>query len=317
MIALRGRVRRAATAAAAAVLLLSSGCSDSDADSSAPATTTPGVSRDLASYDAFVLASEENDPLFADVYGLRFDPLIAERITTVRRISTLSADDEHVAVAAADGDADRLALVEGDGSLVPVPGLGRPYAFAPVLHDGVLHYEAPEVDTDARRFLAFDLAKRKRTVVGRSTTLAAPYPLASGAVLYNRVQDVVGAPTTVVLKSTNGKARELSFGVRVYGGGVGAEWTSGTINAADNRFGDKPEALILLNLKTGKTKRIDGFQDVCWSPDGTRLLARRVGDPRSSPLVLIDPESQEVTEVGTVPGLAIYSGTWVRGGVRS
>jgi hypothetical protein len=37
-----------------------------------------------------------------------------------------------------------------------------------------------------------------------------------------------------------------------------------------------------------------------------------------SPLVLLDPNRPEdLVELGTVPGLAIYSGTWVRGAIPS
>ncbi|MGQ0632597.1 MAG: hypothetical protein ACT4P1_16375 [Sporichthyaceae bacterium] len=263
-----------------------------------------------------MLASAENNPLFADVYGLRFDPLSAERITTMKRISTMSADADHVVVAAADGDVDRLAVVSGDGTLVPVPGLGRPYAFSPFLSGDKLYYEIATED-DASRSLAFDLQKKSKRIVFESKTLYGGYPRRDGLVVFGKVTKP-GEHSVAVVQMPNGERRELSFGAEVFGGADGKRWLASTINAPDNSFGDKPETLVLLNLRTGKTKRVDGLQAVCWTPDGTKLLARRVGDPLTSPLVLLDPNKpQDLVDLGTVPGLAIYSGTWVRGTVPS
>ncbi|MGQ0623644.1 MAG: hypothetical protein ACT4PP_03170 [Sporichthyaceae bacterium] len=128
MTALCARWRRALAGACAAAALMSLAACSSD-DGERVAAPAPLVERELDSYDAFVLASDENNPLFADVYGLRFEPLVAERVTTMKRISSMGADVDHVVVSAADRDVDRLAVVNGDGTLAPVPGLGRPYAF--------------------------------------------------------------------------------------------------------------------------------------------------------------------------------------------
>ncbi len=68
--------------------------------------------------------------------------------------------------------------------------------------------------------------------------------------------------------------------------------------------------------KTGKTTRTPGLQLICWSPDGTRLLARRTTSPTDSQLVLLDPaKPSAAVDVADVPGLTIYSGAWVRGEV--
>lgn len=122
----------------------------------------------------------------------------------------------------------------------------------------------------------------------------------------------------MVLRKQSGGTRELSFEVEVLGSTIGRRWLAGTVNAPDNSFGNKPQTLVLLDIKSGRTQRIDGLQSVCFTPDGTLLLARRVGDPLSSPLVLLDPNKPaDLVELGTVPGLAIYSGSWVRGSAPS
>lgn len=306
----RARLVRSAVAAIAFVALAA--CSDAGDDATGAAPAAPVV-RDLASYDAFVIASAENNPLFADVYGLRFNPVVAERITTMKRVSTMGANVNTVLVAAADGDADRLAMVNGDGSLGPIPGLGRPYASLSAVDRGTLYYDIVDPDSDRTRSFAFDLEARKRAALLESDQLSAPYPLGNGRFLYSRAVGL-GEDNEVVLRETSGKTKTLSIGAtEVYGGVVGKAWVAGTINESGSSFGNKPKTLVLLNIESGKTMRIDGLQDVCWTPDGTKLLARRVEDPLSSPLVLLDPNHpRDLIEVGTVPGLAVYSGTWVR-----
>jgi hypothetical protein len=45
------------------------------------------------------------------------------------------------------------------------------------------------------------------------------------------------------------------------------------------------------------------------------LLAPRIGTPTDSELVLLDPAHPEAPiELATIPGLSIFSGSWVRGG---
>ncbi|MGQ0623643.1 MAG: hypothetical protein ACT4PP_03165 [Sporichthyaceae bacterium] len=164
------------------------------------------------------------------------------------------------------------------------------------------------------RFFSFDLDRRAKQQLFDVNGGAGLAPVAGGKLLYGRSTDKIGDASVLEIREKSGKVRTISFKADVFGGSLGTEWTAATINAPDHSFGNKPETLVLLNLKSGKTKRIDGLQAVCFTPDGTRLLARRVGDPLSSPLVLLDPDKPtDLVEVGTVPGLAIFSGTWVRG----
>ncbi|MGQ0630888.1 MAG: hypothetical protein ACT4P1_07585 [Sporichthyaceae bacterium] len=304
--------RMLAGTCAAVVLGTLPACAGDDTTSSAPQVAS-AVVRDLSTYEAFMLASAENNLLFADVYGVRFDPLVVDRITTMKRISSLGADGEQVLVAAADRDVDRLAVVNGDGTLSPVPGLGRPYAFLNKVYDGVLYYQTVKGDTEINREFSYDLAARTKKLLFESAERSGVYPLIGGGFTYGRETPESGADSLVDVEDKSGKVRTLSYKAEIYGGIDGERWSAGTINAPDAGFGDKPETLVLLDLKSGKTKRVDGLQAVCWTPDGTRLLARRVGDPLSSPLVLLDPDKpSDIVEVGTVPGLAIFGGVWVR-----
>ncbi|MGQ0466133.1 MAG: hypothetical protein ACT4QG_12510 [Sporichthyaceae bacterium] len=49
-----------------------------------------------------------------------------------------------------------------------------------------------------------------------------------------------------------------------------------TLVGPGDTFGDRAEALLLLNLETGRKRRLPGLQVVDWNPEGTRLLARRI-----------------------------------------
>ncbi|MGQ0466129.1 MAG: hypothetical protein ACT4QG_12490 [Sporichthyaceae bacterium] len=305
--------RRAAAALAALALVLPAGCGG-DSENTAAAQATP-VARDLASYDAFVLASAENNPLFADVYGLRFDPLVAERITVDKRVSSLTADDERVLVAAADQDVDRPAQVTGTGELLPIPGLGRPFAYTPYLRDGVMYYHDAqgEETTGKFRYWAWDLAKRQQSSLFRSKKdLASAHPLGEGRFMVRVPPDSQG--DRLAVRNRSGKLTEFGLGGNVSDVLPGRDYFAATLVGEGDRFGDTPESLVLVDAKSGEHRRVPGLQVVAWNPDGTRLLARRIAAAGQSELVLLDPANPaEPVEVGTVPDLTIYTGTWVRG----
>lgn len=78
----------------------------------------------------------------------------------------------------------------------------------------------------------------------------------------------------------------------------------------------KPEVdgFALLDASNGKVKRVAGYQILCWSPDGTRLLAKRPGDATNTQLLLLDPAHPAAPiPVHDVPGLVIFGADWVRG----
>lgn len=319
---MRTRIRRAlAGAGVAAVLVTTPACSGGDTEGRAAAITAPAgpVVRDLGSYDAFVLASAENNPLFADVYGIRFEPFAVERITTDRRVSSLGADEENVVVAAADQDVDRLAVVTGSGELQRVPGLGRPFAYNPTVVDGTMYYEdfAETPTGDVNRYYAWDLDERKKALLFKYTEgLAGIKPASRGQFAFGKAS--TGDSDVIVVRSKAGKLSRFTFDGDSSGLSVGRQWISSTLVGTDSRFGDKPEALLLLDPDTGTIKRVPGLQAICWTPDGTRLLARRTAALTDSQLVLVDPAKPDAAvALETVPGLVIYSGSWVRGAVPS
>jgi hypothetical protein len=303
-------------ATALLALGLLTGCGD-DSQSVAESQPTPSaVARDLSTYDVFVLGSEENNPLFADVYGIRLEPFTVDRITTGKRVSSLGADEGTVIVAAADQDVDRLATVTGAGDLQPIPGLGRPHGFQPVVDQGVVYYQ--DIDDadrkDDHRFFAYDLAKQdKRLLFRTAEEVFGLAPLPDGRLMYGDPKDEQSGD--LVLRSKSGSTKRYYIDGYVGGAGdAGRKWLAVTLVGDEKVSGDRPVGLVLLDPATGKMKRVPDLQVIAWNPDGTRLLARRTTSTTDSALVLIDPAKPDSQiDVHTIPGLAIFGGAWVRG----
>lgn len=296
--------------AAALVLALglAAGCGGGG-DATPAAQSSPGT-RNLAQYDAFVLASPENDAATADVYGIRFDPFTVDRITSDKAVSSLGADEQHVIVAAADQQVDKLAEVTGAGELAPIGGLGRPVGYSPTVRDGLIYFDDAEgVRGDRFRFFTFDLAKQsKKLVYSSAEDLGAPKPMADGRLLVT----VAGKDgDSLAIRDKNGKLTALPTLGDIAVVRPGAKYVAVTL-VRGGKDGAS-QALLLFDPHTGEKQIIPDLQMVAWSPDGKQFLARRTEDPNESRLVVLDP-TKEPVELGTVPNLSIYGGTWVRGG---
>ena len=244
---------------------------------------------------------------------MRFDPFTVERITTDKVVSALGADEQHLIVAAADEQVDRLAEVSGAGELGPVAGLGRPAGYSPTVRDGLLYFDdaAGKGAKGRYRFFTFDLAQQTKTMVYRSTKdLGAPKPMADGRLLVT-VAGKAGQDR-LAIRDKAGKLTALPTLGDIAVVRPGAELVAVTLvrGGADGAS----QALLLFNPDTGEKQVIPDLQMVAWSPDGRHILARRTESPTDSRLVILDPTKAPV-ELGTIPNLAIYGGAWVRGDV--
>ncbi len=262
-----------------------------------------------------MLASEKNDPAVADVYAIRFDPFTIDRITTDKAISSLSADDRRVIVAAADEKVDKLALLTGAGELGPIPGLGRPPAYSPTLRDGLLYFDDAQ-GSGAKgkyQYFSWNLDKQSKSLLFASKKdLGAPKPMADGRLLITKAEKA--GQDQLVIREKSGKETALPLTGDIAAVRPGTKFVAVTLVASNAKDGGTGQVLLLFNPENGEKQVIPNLQIIAWSPDGTQFLARRTETPNDSRLVILDPTKAPV-ELGTVPNLSIYGGAWVRGGV--
>lgn len=284
------------------------GCGDDDASA---------ADRSLSEFDLVVVASEANDPLAADLYGIILDPLTAVRITTDKKISAVAATADQVVVAAADGRVDQLAFVSVTGELSEIPGLGRPFAYNPSFADGhTLMFDdvlVPEEGVEVNRTMTWDVdAKAKNVLFQTTDTLIGSTPGPDGQVALIRtrkkgesivVRDAAGATKEIAVEGDVGK---LTWGPRYIAVGLN--------NTERKKGADPSVALILVDPVGGRQLQLGASQPIAWTPDGSKLLVRKTGEGAKSQLAWFDPEQPDALgQIGGINGLVIYSGAWIRG----
>lgn len=297
---------------AAALALSLSGCGDDDA--SAASESTPAIS----SFDLVVVASETNDPLNADLYGIRFDPLSAVRITRDKKISAADATASRVVVAAADGQVDQLAFVSDDGELSEIPGLGRPFAYNPTfVDDHTLMFDdilVPQEDVHINRTLTFDETAKAKTVVFQTEdSLIGSTPGPDGQIALIRTRKKA---QSIVVRAASGETKQVP--IEGFAGKLdwGLRYIAVGLSNTEAKPGDDPSiATVVIDPTTGKQLQLGASQPLAWTPDGTKLLVRQTGDKVNSQLAWFDPAKPDgdLEKIGGITGLVIYSGAWVKG----
>jgi len=311
------KLRTGRTLAAAAVLMASlAGCGGSSGHtfvSDGQPTPGPVSTRPVNSFEIYLFASAEGNPLFADVYGLTLSPFHVERLTSGKRISTMDANAEHLVVAAADSDVgDRLGYVSDGGAITDIPGLGRPEAFTPkfaangdlVFSDVTRNGSGQVVDS---RSFRFDLGTHRKTLLMQAKDIGGAIPLSDGRFAYlnghGQLLIEKGHATVKTIRIPDTTQQLMAHNQLAALEQVGQ----------GSNFGDKPTDTVLLDLKTGRQHTVPGWQPICWNPDGTKLLVRRTSDNTDSELALLDPNHPDATPapLGRIPHLMIYRGAWV------
>jgi len=307
--------RTAVTAVAVCGLLAGCGGGGKTFVSDGRPTPGPVSTRPVNSFEIYLQASTEGNVLFADVYGLELRPLHVDRLTAGKRISTMEADAEHVAVASADSDiGDRLGYVGDGGSILDIPGLGRPNAFAPVFdRDGTLLFQQNTKNTSGAvvtQFFRYDERSGRKTLLLQGDEhLSGPFALPDGFLAYS----IDSPKRTLLVKKGNRTIRSFPDPESATELMIGARLAAFELDAAGSNFGDKPTDTLLLDLKSGKQRTVVGWQPLCWDPAGTKLLVRRTANTTNSELALLDPDHPDAVPqpLGTIPHLVIYHGAWV------
>ncbi|MGH8999701.1 MAG: hypothetical protein ACRDY7_09960, partial [Acidimicrobiia bacterium] len=131
------RLRRSAGALVVAFVAAAAGCSSvAEQPRAAPTTTTTSAPLPLPpGFEGEFIAMTGPEVNNAGLSRLTFSPTELEPLTPVRRVSAISACPTAVIVAAAQESvnfSDHIQLLAGE-RLLPVPGLGTPFGFAPDL----------------------------------------------------------------------------------------------------------------------------------------------------------------------------------------
>jgi hypothetical protein len=304
---------RAITAAVLAFAL--SACSD-DGPGTPAATAVDADAPPLHSFDIYALGSDTGDELQADVYGITLNPLRAYRLTADKRVSWLSASADTIAVSAADEQLDKLAFLTDGGEMAPWPGLGRPHAFAPEIQDdGTIRYQDNGLGKDIiSRYMSYDPATKKSRVLFRDNAnleIAAAGPN-NGFLIVNH--DLKGDDSVIAIDA-QGKRTTYPIAARIESPEFGNRFIAvGVYGSPDIDAGTTGTALVDLN--TRKVRIVDGWSELGWTPDRSKLLVTRVlGDAAhpGSELAVLDPSRPDSAPqvLGNVPVSELFMASWV------
>lgn len=295
---------------ALALSLATAACGENADAGGGPAVDAPP----LHSFDVYAIGSADGNILEADLYGISLNPLRAHRVTEGKRISWISADSDTVVVAAGDQQIDKLGYIQEDGQIGPIPGLGRPAAYSPVIQpDGTIRYEDDGPGDDViTRYMSYDPDTSRTTVLFRTTrdmNLVGTSP-------EGRFLEVIhndAGPDAVALVSKSGDRRVFTVGKRIEGPIPGKDLIAiGSLGSPDPNA--PATATIILDPTNGKTRSVDGWAPLTWTPDGTKLLVVRAGETRlpDAELAVLDPaEANNPQILGTIPGLTFFQADWV------
>lgn len=290
------------------------GCSGGSDQTAAPVAQIDADAPPLHSFDIYAVGNAEGNILFGDIYGITLKPFKAYRLTADKRISWITANASTIALAAGDEQIDKLGLLSEGGIIVPLPGLGRPHAFAPEFQsDGTLRFsDLGAGDAVVNRYVSYDFATGKTNVLFKTKDdieidAAAP---GSGFLAVDRPRS---GDARIVLRSFTGASRSFTIAQRIGSPVAGkrliAVGTYGSSNV------DEPATdIAVLDPKSGKINTIKGWAPLGWTPDGQKILAVRTGIPalRDAELAVIDPAHPATPEIlGSIPGLTLYAATWI------
>lgn len=301
-----------------ATALLLAGCGGDEGTEQLPASTIPAAATAATTeFDVLLMGNEEGNIRLADLYALTLNPLRVYRVTTDKRVSSMSAGLDQIVVAAADQQIDLLGLVDVDGTIKDIPGLGRPSASGPQLQrDGTIRYfdyEGPA--KEPTRYLSWDPASGRQRVLHTAPESGYVGFIAGAGRSFLQLAEDEDGPAVLVVGP--GKTRKIQLP------GLAGVITLGKQFLATEIVPDlpgidfpEPTGLQLINPSSGKRTVVTGWTPISWSPDGTELLVRRTGTPagQTTELGLLNPaDPQAVRPLGTIPYLGIYQGSWVRG----
>lgn len=257
--------------------------------------------------------------LAADLYEMRFSPLEFRRLTTDSRVTTIGGCDRAIIVAAAQkevGYADRLQEFR-DGTLQPIPGLGRPPASTPDVAPDcrILYYEQAEANgVLVGEIRLWDPAKGTTTTLeqGDPELLGGATWGAGGAIAVVR-RGPAGVKVTVI--RPDGSRHEVDPKMADAGNtrwGAAGWLAIGELPLRDPTSTDfvHSTATVFVNPATGDRQSLPGWVPLVWSPDGTKFLVAKADD-RTKLGVAEVSDLTAVREVGSSTVGPIWDAVWL------
>ncbi|MGH8998386.1 MAG: hypothetical protein ACRDY7_03250, partial [Acidimicrobiia bacterium] len=280
------------------------GCSsDPDQPRAAPTTTTaaPAPLPLPAGFEGEFVAMAGDEINNAGLSRLTFSPPELEPLTGVRRVSAVSACPTAVIVAAAQESvnfSDHIQVLAGD-RLVPVPGLGAPFGFAPDL-DGacrLVYFDSGGDKALEHRIWRFDPQSTAPAVLHTSHAIGGVVWGPGGQVAaVETTRSEPGSPARVTgirLLQPDGSSRMVAPVTPDPGP---FEWGASGWMA----FGVDDGATVLLHADSRERRELAGWVPLAWSPEGQRLLV--VGPRDWRDLGVVDlADITSVTPLGRAP----------------
>ena len=312
------RVRRHIVVAACAALSLA-GCNATTTSespeavplevSSGPATFTaePGDKPEGRLY-AVIGGETSNDNR---LYELRFKPPALQLLSDTGRVSSVSACQDKVVVAAGQpevGFSDHLQMVR-DGRLVPLDGVGAQPGFTPELDERCwLAYTWVDRDTDSSEF-ELRVSEADETAAktlyraqpgdgplvnpdwGPDGKIAvvrqAPDPAANAS-----EGAPAGRPSAVIIVRPDGSNSEVAVTGNVVGLAWGKQWLA---------VMDEPQGTVFVDAAGARRSDLKGWYPLTWSPGGDQLLVHDAATRRTLGVV-------DSADLGTVRPVGRVSG---------
>ncbi len=303
-------LRLGGTVLLAAVFLASAGCGDESDDEAAVARIAADAPP-LSAFDIYAVGSGDGNVLFSDVYGITLNPLRAYRLTADKRVSWITANAGTVAVAAGDEQIDKLGLVQSDGVIAEIPGLGRPHAFSPEFQpDGTLRYEDLGTgDTIVHRYMSYDPKSTKSTVLFETRDDTASIAAAGPGGGFLSVVQTENRDDQILLMDFDGKRRAITVAPQIGSPVAGKGFVVSPVYRAGSDVPASDTAVV--NPRTGKVRMIEGWAVLGVTPDRTKFLAvRHLGS--DAELGVVDPTNPDTPQIlGTIPRLTLYMASWV------
>lgn len=306
-------VRRLVAPALALLVAVAAGCR-ADTKTAAPETVEVTPAPELAPPGPgrfYVKAGASS--LNADLYEMRFSPLEFQRLTTDSRVTTIGGCEQRLIVSAAQkevGYADRLQEFR-DGTLKPIPGLGRPPASDPDVAPDcrILYYEQAEANgVVVGEVRLWDPARAATATLeqGDPDRLAGATWGPGGAVAVLR-REPGGVKVTVI--RPDGSKHEVDPKMADAGN---TQWGRSDWLAIGEYpvGGENPTGTVFVNPATVGRQSLPGWVPLVWSPDGTRFLVAKADDRTRLGVVEV-ADLTAVRDVGSSTAGPIWDAVWL------